>query len=556
MSDRYSKEDIDARGDYFELHPIADIHLTSHREQEMGPNSNIRYIYIFSALAVLIIIVASANFINIFVTQALKRSREVGIRKVTGAYRTQLIKQFLFEAFLYTIIATTFATLLCLLALPLFNEIANQNFTFIDLIQKEHLLSIFILIFAVTLLSGGYPAVYISGFKIIDSIKINQTPRSSLSNSRRILIILQFVIAVFMISSTLIISKQLEYFRKKDLGFDKDHIISVYSYGDFGNDFLQKRNFFYDEFKKHPGVLQAGGTTTLIGDITSIEFLLPDGKEYDHGDDQMRFTRADEGFIPTLGIELIEGRNFDPVSDSSGAFIVNEKVVDMLGLENPVGTMATNTAFRRRGPIVGVMKDFNFASLHNEIEPLVISYRPEWSGTIVAKLSGDQIKETIAYMESIMKKYAPGSIFAYDFLDERLNNLYLSEDKMSKIFKIFSFLAIFISCLGLYGLAAYSAELRTKEIGIRKAFGATIIRILVLLSKVYVILILISILIAVPISNYFVTEWLKNFAYHISIDWSVFAISGTAVGIIALLAVSGKSIQAARSNPAHSLRSE
>jgi putative ABC transport system permease protein len=228
----------------------------------------------------------------------------------------------------------------------------------------------------------------------------------------------------------------------------------------------------------------------------------------------------------------------------------------MLGLENPVGTMATNTAFRRRGPIVGVMKDFNFASLHNEIEPLVISYRPEWSGTIVAKLSGNQIKETIAYMESIMKKYAPGSIFAYDFLDERLNNLYLSEDKMSKIFKIFSFLAIFISCLGLYGLAAYSAELRTKEIGIRKAFGATIIKILVLLSKVYIILIFISILIAVPISNYFVTEWLKNFAYHVSIDWSVFAISGIAVGIIALLAVSGKSIQAARSNPAHSLRSE
>jgi len=556
VDDRYTKEDIDARADYFELHPITDIHLTSHREQEMGPNSNLRYIYIFGALAVLIIIVASANFINIFVTQALKRSREVGIRKVTGAYRTQLIKQFLFEAFLYTLIATGIAMLLCVLALPLFNEIANQNFTFNNLIQKEHLLVIFIVIAVVTILSGGYPAIYISGFKIIDSIKINQMPHSSLSNSRRILIILQFIIAIFMISSTLIISNQLEYFRKKDLGFDKEHVVAVYSYGDFGNVFQQKRDFIYNKFKKHPGIIQTGGTNTLIGDISSIEFLLPDGREYDNIRGQMRFTRADEGFIPTLGIELIEGRNFNPESDSSGAFIVNEKVVEMLGLEDPIGTMARNTAFQRRGLIVGVMKDFNFATLHNEIEPLVISYRPEWCGVIVAKLSGDQISEAIAHMESITKEIAPGSIFAYDFLDERLNDMYISEDKMSKIFKTFSFLAILISCMGLYGLAAYSAELRTKEIGIRKAFGASMPRILILLSQGYFFLIIIAFLIAIPISNYFVTEWLKNFAYQVSIEWWTFVFSGIAVGFIALFAVSGKSIQAARANPSQSLRSE
>jgi putative ABC transport system permease protein len=556
VTDRYSKDDLDSRGDYFELHPVTDIHLTSHREQEMGPNSNIRYVYIFSALAILIIIVASANFINIFITQALKRNREVGIRKVSGAYKSQLIMQFLFEAFLYTLIAMVFAIILCLLALPLFNEITNQNFTYIDLAQKEYIIAILCLILTVTLLSGGYPAIYISGFKIIESIKINQTPQSSLSNSRRILITLQFIIAVFMISSTMIISQQLNFFRMKDLGFDKDQVVAIYSYGDFGNVFQQKRHFIYDEFKKHPGILKAGGTTSLIGDIASIEFLKPDGWDYDYSNDQMRFTRADEGFIPTLGIELLEGRNFNPETDSSGAFIVNEKVVEMLGLDDPVGTMASNDYFNRRGPIVGVMKDFNFASLHHPIEPLVISYRPEWSGAIVVKLSGDQVKEAIAHMESIINEIAPGTIFTYDFLDERLNNMYLSEDKMNKIFKIFSFLAIFISCLGLYGLAAYSAELRTKEIGIRKAFGASIIRILVLLSKTYVVLIVISIIIAVPIANYFVTEWLKNFAFHISIHWSAFVISGIVVGLIALLAVSGKSIQAARNNPAQSLRSE
>ncbi len=556
LNEFYTKEDLIARGDFFELHPIKDIHLKSHREQEMGPNSHIRYIYIFGALAILIIIVASANFINIFVTQALKRSKEVGIRKVTGAYRSQLINQFLLEAFLYTLLSTFIALILCSLALPLFNELANQNFTFRDLLRKEHLLIISVLIIGVTFISGGYPAIFISGFKIVDSIKINQIPQSSLSNSRKVLLILQFIIAIFMISSTLIISNQLKYFRNKDLGFDKEQIVAIYTYGDFRSVFQQRREYIYNEFKKHPGIIETGATTSLIGNIASIEFLLPDGMEYENNDDFMRFSRSDEGFIPTLGIELLEGRNFRPVTDSAGAFIVNEKVVEMLGLENPVGTIATNDFFQHKGPIVGVMKDFNFASLHNEIEPLVISYRPAWSGVIVVKLTGDHTKEAIAHMESIIKDIAPGSIFNYGFLGEHLNNLYLSEDKMSKIFKVFSFLAILISCMGLYGLAAYSAELRTKEIGIRKAFGASVSRILILLSKVYITLISIAFIIAIPISNYFVTEWLKNFAYQTQPNWWTFGIAGIAVGLIALLAVAGKSIQAARNNPAKSLRSE
>jgi putative ABC transport system permease protein len=375
----YTKENLDDYGDYFELHPITDIHLRSHREQEMGPNSHIRYIYIFGALAVLIIVVASTNFINIFVTQALKRSKEVGIRKVTGAYRLQLVQQFLLEAFLYTLISTIIAILLCIIALPVFNEIAGQNFSYNDLAQKEHFLAILILVFVVTILSGGYPAVYISGINAIDSIKINQIPRSSLSNSRRVLIILQFIIAIFMISSTLVISDQLQYLRNKDLGFDKEHVLSLNTYGDFNNAFQEKRNFIYQEIKRHPGIIEAGATSALIGSISSVEFLLPDGVDYTFERDAfMRFFRSDEGFIPTMGIELIEGRNFNPVSDSTGAFIVNEKVVEMLGLENPVGTPARNTAIGTRGNIVGVMKDFNFASLHNEIEPLGQSGQELW----------------------------------------------------------------------------------------------------------------------------------------------------------------------------------
>lgn len=556
VDENYTKENLDAYGDYFELNPIEDIHLNSHREQEMGPNGHIGYIYIFGALAMLIIIVASANFINLFITQSLKRNKEVGIRKVTGAYRSQLIRQFLLEAFLYTLISTIIGLILCSIALPVFNDIANQNFTYRNLFRPEHIQIVGLLVAIITLLAGGYPSVYISRFKIIESLKLNQLPRSSISNARRTLILVQFIIAIFMITSTLIISRQLEYFRNKDLGFDKDHVLAIYTYGDFSSTFQQNREYIYNEFKKHPGILKSGATSSFIGEINSVEFLLPEGREYDFEHDFMRFSRSDEGFIPAMGIEIIQGRNFNPVSDSAGAFIVNEKVVKMLELEEPVGTMAINTAFRSKGPIVGVMKDFNFASLHNEIEPLVLSYKPEWSGTIIVKLSGDQIKESLNYMEKIVQRIAPGSLFTYRFLDDQLNNMYISEDKMSRIFKIFSLLAILISCLGLYGLAAYSAELRTKEIGIRKAFGASVTRILILLSKVYISLIGIAFLITIPLSNYFITEWLKNFAYQTNIDWWVFALSGILTSIVALLAVSGKSLNAARTNPSVSLRSE
>ncbi len=348
-----------------------------------------------------------------------------------------------------------------------------------------------------------------------------------------------------------------DYFKNKDLGFDKENVVAIYTYGNFADVLPQKRDYIYDELKKHPEIINAGGTSTLIGNISSVEFLLPDGKEYDSNNRGfMRFFRSDQGLIPTLGIELLEGRNFDSVIDSSGAFVVNEKVVEMLELEDPIGTNATNMAMRTQGKIVGVMKDFNFASLHNPIEPLVLTYRPQMSNIIVVKLAGGEIQKSLNYIENFVQEIAPGSLFTYDFLDDRLNNLYVSEDKMGTIFKIFSAMAIFISCLGLYGLAAYSAELRTKEIGIRKAFGASIPEILYLLSKAYFILIFIAFLIAIPISNYFVTEWLNNFAYQVEVNWRIFIVSGLAVAAIAFIAVFGQSYYAAKSNPSNSLRVE
>lgn len=557
VNDNFKEEIIQTSGNYFELHTIGDIHLTSHREQEMGANSDISYIYIFGGLALLIILVASANFINIYITQSLKRTKEVGIRKMTGAYKGQLIRQFIMEAYLYAAMASLIALILCGLLLPIFNDITNLNFTLEQLLSRDHLTMLLILVLIVGIVSGGYPAFFISGFKIADVVKINQLPRSSLSLARKVLIVFQFMIAIFMVISSIVIYQQLKYLRNKDLGFDKENIVAVYSYGDFSDQMLSNRSFIYNELLSHPGIISVGFTSNLMGNIPSIEYLLADGRENNLNTQKlMRFFRSDEGFIPTMNIKLITGRNFDPVIDSSAAFIINEAAVRTLELDEPVGTLATNTAFGTRGQIVGVMKDFNFASLHQEIEPLVLTYRPDQATTMLVKLLDDQISQALGHIEKTVKEVAPGTLFHYDFIDANLKQLYTSEDKMGLIFKIFSLLAILISCMGLYGIAAYTSELRTKEIGIRKAFGASSIRILFLLCRSYLLLIVIALVIAIPLANYFITEWLRTFAYHLEINWLIFLFSGFLVLFTALIAVSTRSIRAANINPALSLRFE
>jgi len=458
VNDEYPEELIQNSGDYFELHPIAGIHLTSHREQEMGANGDIHYIYVFGGLALLIILVASANFINIFITQSLKRSREVGIRKVNGAYKGQLIRQFIFEAYVYSILAALISLLLCGLLLPVFNQITNLNFTLRQLFHPDHLYLIVGLVLMVGILSGGYPAFFISGFKIADAVKINQLPRSSLSLARRVLIVIQFMIALFMIISSIVIYKQLEYMRNKDLGYDRKNIVAVYTYGDLNYQFLSNRSFLYNKLMAYPEILQAGATSNLMGNIQSVEYLLPDGREYDPNTRQvMRFFRADENFIPTMNIELIDGRNFDPVSDTSGAFIINETAARMLQLKDPVGTLATNTTLGTHGPIVGVMKDFNFASLHQPIEPLVLSYDPGRASTLVVKLSGEKTRESLNYIKKTIQEIAPGTLFYYDFIDESLDKLYISEDKMGMIFKIFH------SVLGVSGMGSRKYIIKTPD---------------------------------------------------------------------------------------------
>jgi putative ABC transport system permease protein len=549
---------LETTGNHFDLMPVSRIHLYSHREQEMGANGNIIYIYIFAGLALLILLVASANYVNIFISQALRRAKEIGIRQVTGASKRQVMLQFFFESYLTVFLAFFLALLLCFLGLPAFNSIASQNDTYGELLTPGILAGGLMIIILVGVLSGAYPSLYLSGMGMIRSIRISRLPHSSFSYFRKALIVFQFISAIFMIISTLVILNQLQFLRKKDLGFDHDHLVAFSAYGDIGNMIREKREFIYDKLLKDPGILEVCATSSLMGEIQSVEYLYPDGK--DHDIDYNRFNsrcvRADDRYLETFGLELTEGRNFNPVTDSTGAFIINRRMAEALELEHPVGTMATNGASGIHAEIVGVVKDFNFASLHSPVEPLIIEYNPDWTRLIVAKLDGRNTRESLKYVEDLYQKLAPGSMFTYDFIDRKLNDLYGSEDKMGSIFNIFSILAIFISCLGLYGLSAWSAELRSREIGIRKAFGASVGQVMLLLSKSYLGLILIAFLVAVPVSNYFVTEWLKSFAYHITISWWIFILSGVLATVTALIAVWGKSYAAARVNPVQSLKME
>jgi putative ABC transport system permease protein len=367
------------------------------------------------------------------------------------------------------------------------------------------------------------------------------------------------MITAFMIISTIVVYRQLQHFRNMDLGFDREGIISVRLYGDLWVEAIQKKEVLRERLLQNNNIVQVAASSNLIGDVPSVEFLLPDG--VDIGDERpvMRFLRADEHYLETMGIELLDGKTFSPgmISDSSTQFIINEKAMEVLHLdESPVGNMATNKALGIRGEIVGVMKNCNFASLHHEIEPLVIEYRLDWMGMLMVRIKPDRIGETIEYIDQTIKEVVPGSLFLYTFLDDHLNALYQSEQNMSRIFQVFALLAIFISCLGLFGLASYSVRLQVKEIGIRKSFGASAGKILLMISGTYIRIIFVAILFAIPIANYFMSDWLKGFAYKTNIDWWIFALAGLAVILVGMAAIFHQALKAAQANPVNALRNE
>ncbi len=540
------------------LQPLASIHTTSGYENEMGKTVSASFLYLLLLIAALIQIIACINFMNLSTARASKRAKEVGVRKVIGAGKKDLIKQFLGESFLLSFIGVIIALPLLILALPYLNQITQANIHLSFLTDYRLWLILGSLIIVTGIVAGSYPAFYLSAFQAIKVIKGNFTSHVSAATIRRSLVVFQFVLSIVLIAGIIIIYSQLHYINNKDLGFEKDQrlIFSFYTQDSkskmptFINDLRQmadinsvsKSNNYLSQFvPQDHGVYLAGGSEATATDAQNIT--------------------TDEYFVKANGIKIISGRDFRLYD--SGRVLINETLMKRLGLhpENAPGTRLYSQY--KPDPetfveVAGVMKDFNYNSLHNDVKPFMLVYDPARNGisNITVAANSKNYKELLGKIKTIWHKNLPETPFEYAFLDDEVQKQYETEITLANIINSFTLMAILISCLGLFGLAAFSAEQRNKEIGIRKVLGASVPGIVQLLSKDFLKLVLIAIVIATPIAWYAMDKWLQAFSYRISISWWMFALAGCIAVIIALFTISFQAIKAAIANPVKSLRSE
>jgi putative ABC transport system permease protein len=543
--------------DYF-IQPLTSIHLHSHLDYELEPNGDIAYVYIFSIIAIGILLVAGINFVNLATARAANRAREVGIRKTVGSNRGQLIQQFLSE----TTIMSFFAVLLALLAvqilLPSFNNITGKELA-VPYVQNVLTIPLLLgLVLFIGILAGTYPAFFLASFDPVLVLKTEMSGRSKKSNMRNVLVVFQFTVSIVLIVGTIIVSRQLTYIQNRNLGFNKEQIVIVKKTDDIGNQVPA----FRQELLKNPKVLSATNTSNLIGNEfgnSAYKLTGATGEET-----HILWTyRSDPYFVETYQIEMAAGRFYEEgrQADRQSA-VINEAAVKDLGLTDPVGkqivAIAPNPDRSLTFTIIGVMKNFHYKSLHHQINPLIVHlYGPEGRGRYVSvRIHSENIKETMIFIEDTWQKFASNQAFEYEFFDDHFARIYQAEQRTRQIFFSFSLLAIFIASLGLFGLAAFVAEQRTKEIGIRKVLGATESGIVFLLSRQFTKWVVLSNLFAWPLAYYFMQKWLQRFAYQTSISVWYFLFAFIVVLFVALLTVCYQTVKAARSDPVELLRYE
>jgi putative ABC transport system permease protein len=539
-----------------QLQPLKDIHLQSHLEQEMGENSNASYLYIFAAVALFILFIASINFINLNISLAFRRMKETGLRKVMGAVRSQLVKQYLAETLVLSGVALVIAIGLFFAVLPNYNSLAGRDVHIQDVLTIQNVLIMAALIIGVSLLSGAYPAFFMSRFKPTDALKSQKGPGSSTPAVRRALVVFQFAVSAFMIASTMIIVRQMNFFQDQDLGFNKDKIISVNLYGELAKKMGQSPDEVKSELMKDASITSVALTSNMPGDQISVETVVPEAADPKAEFGPFRVMAIDDGFLQTLEIAVIEGRGFSNDFNDSASFVVNKAALKALKITNPIGTRIVNQTRGLAGTIVGVVDDYHFSSLHNKVEPLVLQYEPEHTGYLLVKTNSNDLQKTVSGIESTIKSIVPSNIFLYSFMEDRWNSQYKEENKMNVLFNTFSVFMIVISCIGLFGLSAITLQTRRKEIGIRKVVGASVSTIVRIMSKEFVVLVIVGSMIGLPLSWYAMNTWLSRFAYKVDITADVFIISVVACVMIAFGSVLFNALRAANTNPVDSLRSE
>ncbi|MBN1271618.1 MAG: ABC transporter permease [Candidatus Aminicenantes bacterium] len=538
------------------LQPIQKIHLHSKLEQELSHNSDVAYIYIFSAAAFLLLIIAGVNFVNLSTSQSFKRMKEIGVRKVVGARKGQLVKQHLGESWLFIVLSTAFALLLLNLVLPFYNRLTGKALTFGGVLTLDNIILVLLIMILLTVLAGLYPAFFISGFQPASSIKSVKDPRSTAVFLRKGLMAFQFVISIFMIFCTITLYRQLNFFLHQDPGFDKDRLVAVRMYSEFSRELANRKDSIKTEIRRHPDITHVALTSNLFGTEYSNERLTPVSVQDKSTLPMLRFIRVDDDFIDASGLKIVKGRNFDKRTDQKGAYIINESVAAVLDLKQPLGISCRSDVHGGEAPIVGVIKDFHFASFHRPLEPFVLEYRPSWTNYMLVKVQGDNFQDVLAFLEQKFQEIAPGNLFSYVFVDEMFDRNYAQEIRALDLFKAFSVLALIVSCLGLFGMTVYSAEVRIKEIGIRKVLGASGSNIAFLLSKNFILWVLFANVVAWPLAYLAMNMWLQNFAYRVEINIWTFIFSTLTAFLIALVTLSYQAVKAALSNPVDSMRYE
>jgi putative ABC transport system permease protein len=540
------------------LMPLTGIHLYSNVMDELGANSSVQYVYIFSAIAIFILLIACINFMNLSTARSSNRAKEVGVRKVLGSLKNNLILQFLTESFLVTFLSFIIAIIIATSALPLFNQVADKHIDPSLLLKPPVLSATFLIMVIVGLLAGSYPAFFLSSFQPIEVLKNNLSRNFKGSTLRNVLVVFQFSISIILTIGTVVIYIQLEYIHKKNIGFNKEQVLIIHNTNALNTQTIAFRN----ELLRIPDVKNATITGFLPVSGVRDEEAFSNSTHFDpKAFMMMEQWDVDENFISTMQMQIKSGRNFSAaLPTDSSAIIINETAAGFFGKGNPINKKLYKADDLPKGifnpyTVIGVIHDFNFNSLHEKVGPLILRLQPDF-GSIAVRLNTRDIFTRLTQIKNKWKSMVPLQAFNYSFLDEEFDKQYASEKRTANISMIFSVLAIFIACLGLFGLVTFAVEQRTKEIGIRKVLGAAITDIIHMLSKDFVKLIFISILISSPISWWIMNRWLQDFAYRINISWLVFVGAGLLTLMIALITTIFMTVRAALANPVKCLRME
>ncbi len=542
-----------------DLQKMTDIHLHSNLPGEIQANSDIRYIYISSAIALFILLLACINYMNLATARSIKRALEIGVRKTLGAPRSALISQFLSESVLIAVFGLMVGVLMAFFALPYFNNFMDTELT-INLLESPGVLLLFVgVTLLVGLISGSYPAFYLSSFQAIGVLKENFTQGMS-GFLRKFLVVFQFAISVILIFATVVVFKQWDFLKHKDLGMNQENLIMV-PIPD-----LDQYQALKTQLQANPNVLAVGASNKILtGRLSSnlgfkAELYEPDPK----GRNSIKIVTTDHDFLKTLEVDFAAGRDFSRefVSDDTSAFILNEAAVAMIGWDDAIGKSFETSEFNdgtwvtRRGKVIGVVKNYNHESLYNDVQPVAYFVSKTWLNWMTLRLSGNNIRETMADIKDKWVQFAPEELYDYTFLDDRIDDLYRTEERFFSIFTFFTFLAIFIAGMGILGLSAFMAEQRTKEIGVRRVFGATTGHLVLLLTKEFSKLLLIGFVISAPFAYYLLEGWLQDFTYRIQIGWLPFVIAALVAVTMTFITSGFQSLRAALANPVEALKYE